>query len=652
MKKLISVILALVLILASMPLTAAAKETSIEQKLRLLLEDMELDSAYSVDRLLYEEKAQYPAQDPEWVLIRAEMIPEGSAAVTDGHVGVFGNKIILSQPYTCVPFALGWGVFDVKSNAFYDLIDAWDMGFDSLHEIWNGLKSDGAVKLIGDADGDGALSILDATRIQRVLVDLESEPHELYEQLDQSDFVHGYPIGCVSDYDRDGSLTILDATKIQRGIAGFPNMIDFKTSVNERADKEGVQADLDARLLTDTELFSAFCSSYLTGDLAARILAAYPDDYFRTGALIGIYDYLPGGSDTLTPRSLTLGNDASLTVDLLLGKPQPDLDGTTDENPRFILLEISKAFTDEISDVQLNVTAEKETSSIITEIPYYSQITASTPDDLNSAGYKKVAGEELTVTYRGRAYYEFDGPLNYTQTGYVMLLRSRKDFEHYLPEFDKEGALDDAFFNDYAVLAMLQHGGAGEAYAVLSDIAVYNETTLWCSSRIDYNYWYIDPDTPALSPTDPVVWTFVKIKQSDVCYVDSISFWRSDQNHMKSIDVEFDDINNVYFHSRVTAHVTGGTAPYQYKYTVRGTFHGYSDYDPDQYGEYHDDESAEPMPGNVTLTTGWVDSSVTTLPTKGITYGDTFTLVVTVKDANGEIWSTSADFVNDGALED
>ena len=60
--------------------------------------------------------------------------------------------------------------------------------------------------MVGDADGDGAVSILDATKIQRVLVELDDDPDGL--------------IALRADSDGDG-LNILDATRIQRYLADF-----------------------------------------------------------------------------------------------------------------------------------------------------------------------------------------------------------------------------------------------------------------------------------------------------------------------------------------------------------------------------------------------------------------------------------------------
>jgi alpha-amylase len=66
----------------------------------------------------------------------------------------------------------------------------------------------GTTARMGDADNDGKVTIVDATRIQRVLAGLTSKsPY--------------YDI--VADIDQDKKVTIVDATCIQRWLAGLPN---------------------------------------------------------------------------------------------------------------------------------------------------------------------------------------------------------------------------------------------------------------------------------------------------------------------------------------------------------------------------------------------------------------------------------------------
>ena len=63
-------------------------------------------------------------------------------------------------------------------------------------------------RLGGDVDGDGSLTILDATHIQRYLASLR-----IFGEVD-----------CIAaDIDGDGDITILDATRVQRILAGYPH---------------------------------------------------------------------------------------------------------------------------------------------------------------------------------------------------------------------------------------------------------------------------------------------------------------------------------------------------------------------------------------------------------------------------------------------
>ena len=67
------------------------------------------------------------------------------------------------------------------------------------------IENTNTATILGDVDGDGEVTIIDATYIQRVLADL---PVQAYN-------------AAAADTDRDGEVTILDATNIQRYIAGL-----------------------------------------------------------------------------------------------------------------------------------------------------------------------------------------------------------------------------------------------------------------------------------------------------------------------------------------------------------------------------------------------------------------------------------------------
>ena len=111
--------------------------------------------------------------------------------------------------------------------------------------------------------------------------------------------------------------------------------------------------------------------------------------------------------------------------------------------------------------------------------------------------------------------------------------------------------------------------------------------------------------------------------------------------------VHFNHLYNRYSSHTVTAHATGGTAPYQYCFTISGKTDevGYTER---KLGVYNIDDSAPD--GEFRLTTGYVDTNTIDtpynamyqiIPEEGLS-GDitdyaTLTLIVTVKDANGAV---------------
>ena len=67
-------------------------------------------------------------------------------------------------------------------------------------------KSETTSYLLGDADGDGEVTVLDATYIQRALVGI-SLPNPINDKA--------------ADVDRDEDMSVLDATIIQRWLVGI-----------------------------------------------------------------------------------------------------------------------------------------------------------------------------------------------------------------------------------------------------------------------------------------------------------------------------------------------------------------------------------------------------------------------------------------------
>lgn len=167
---------------------------------------------YSGEILSYDELYYHYTDNAEvdWVLVSASsnsVQPMNSYAVIGGRVYTKNNI------YN--PFSLGYGIYDVSSNQFFDVCELEKNGnytnYDEFYEVLNSIESG---KLIGDADKDGKLTVKDATYIQKCLVNLIP--------FDKDDIVTGMQLTSklefYSDFDIDGSLDISDATAIQKHI--------------------------------------------------------------------------------------------------------------------------------------------------------------------------------------------------------------------------------------------------------------------------------------------------------------------------------------------------------------------------------------------------------------------------------------------------
>lgn len=151
--------------------------------------------------------------EPEWFIAR------GNSGFSEYKYiyGVFDDYYI-NEYAVYSPSAFSWCIYIFDEQKFYSLEDAWDKGFVDKDAAFTQyfLKNDIA-QLIGDADYDNELSVMDATAIQRHLAGIK----KLYDSLYSDDFCYGEVLKYRSDFDRDGERTVLDATAIQKKLAGI-----------------------------------------------------------------------------------------------------------------------------------------------------------------------------------------------------------------------------------------------------------------------------------------------------------------------------------------------------------------------------------------------------------------------------------------------
>ena len=144
----------------------------------------------------------------DWILVSAlDCSIEYCTVLFDS---VVGGRALSAGAWPYRPFLFGYGIFDMKQDRYFDLTEIDFDDYDGLYELWQDYKIDSMTLgvcefpvLIGDADGDSEVSILDATRIQRYLADLCKRTDIALKN---------------SDADGDGEVTILDATRIQRDL--------------------------------------------------------------------------------------------------------------------------------------------------------------------------------------------------------------------------------------------------------------------------------------------------------------------------------------------------------------------------------------------------------------------------------------------------
>lgn len=224
MKRIIAIILALILLSVSVGTVNAettnepakpANTNMIQYKLGQYLKEM--CSGAEVPLTFYEELFTHrnDAGEADWVLIHAYSdIEEPWVACS-----VFNHRITVDDGWTA-PFNACYGLYDYQEDMFFDLTNDY-----SLYDKYTGLSEVidrfGPGRLSGDIDRDNEISIIDATIIQRCLVEIMPFPED--DELppySNASFL-SYAPRYYSDFNRDGERTILDATAIQRHLVGL-----------------------------------------------------------------------------------------------------------------------------------------------------------------------------------------------------------------------------------------------------------------------------------------------------------------------------------------------------------------------------------------------------------------------------------------------
>ena len=207
MKKVISVLLVVIMLLISSAVSGSALDTNYLYKDRFIEEYGYVQGSWGYNELYY----HYTDDNTiDWVLVRAHkyIMVEPTDNPIYSHY-VMGD-IVYSTYYHYAPFETEYGIYDVAKDEFLDITKIDFDQYSGLRKVVYE-KIDG--RPIGDCDKDRELSILDATAIQRELALIQKIENDYFENSIT------YAFQRYADFDRDGDVSIMDATAIQRRLA-------------------------------------------------------------------------------------------------------------------------------------------------------------------------------------------------------------------------------------------------------------------------------------------------------------------------------------------------------------------------------------------------------------------------------------------------
>lgn len=249
----------------------------------------------------------------DWVLVRTISLEP----VDGDFYGVFDDAVVYRADDD--PFDFGYGVYDCAEDAYYSITEAWNRGYADLHDVFiNKVSSESSVDLLGDADHDGVLTIIDATVIQRCLVGLRG--------LDESSwwFVYysskcGNQLTSLADYDANGSVDAVDVTRIQRALIGnslYPHSFTAGVTFSKNTDGKIIaQASSSFGPAPVQYQYRIESGVYAHSVYGADFGKFYPDDVDpEPGNFQITTGYIDDSSVEIPVTSLTYNDHFTLTV--------------------------------------------------------------------------------------------------------------------------------------------------------------------------------------------------------------------------------------------------------------------------------------------------------------------------------------------------
>lgn len=130
-------------------------------------------------------------------------------------IGVRIGDVVLRSGGIYNPFTYQYGLYDIKEDKYCDIFDVRKTP-EKYNKLEENLVKYAKAYRVGDSDGDGEVSIMDATKVQLYLAGLEQLEYFDYNRTPASS-----ETAYVSDVDNDGEVSVMDATAIQIKLANL-----------------------------------------------------------------------------------------------------------------------------------------------------------------------------------------------------------------------------------------------------------------------------------------------------------------------------------------------------------------------------------------------------------------------------------------------
>lgn len=264
-----------------------------------------------------------------------------------------GDRLYVNEVNGMVSCYLGLGYYAVipETRQVMLLEDAVSAGLENIEDE---CLSVGICRRIGDADGDGELTVRDATYIQKGVAGLEGYEFEsgLYG------FAR-YSYSDIFDFDGNNKIDVRDSTNIRKYLADLPFCFEGNPETVSTVIPEGAEA-LECNVVRGNGMWWSEERYYEMYDYVGYFTSAqeyaaasldegdiYNEEYFESNNLVFVHRIMGSGSYGYRLRGVYKQGD-TLYVDTCIMDIRPSHAMTDDMNYIAVYVELPKETTSEV----------------------------------------------------------------------------------------------------------------------------------------------------------------------------------------------------------------------------------------------------------------------------------------------------------------